>query len=920
MKNKLLIILGILTILLAISVSAIYQENANITTTSGSWQNSANVVDGNWGTYGYGSDETVGYRYLNYTKPEYSTNSTVWTVKDAGTTTNLSITKACWDYYTNEIYLRITSEGAPGFGSFEEGTLVNTPSGMIAIEDLNINDTVYSYNEGIENDTITNTTQRSANETMYLISVNGTQINSTANDLFYTQRGWIHTEELLDTDQLFSINENFINITSISTKEYVGNVYDLEIQNNYNYFVEDYLVHNTDRVFWDCYSGTWTVLRDGSIAGKNVYEEAIVWDIDVPYFATLTPLAERDYFRDDFDDSSLNATLWDNQGCSEVNYNGKGMLMCNISNLNDDVYIYTDLDYLGLNISQPFIIRYNATRRNQNDWGYQSMGVALLDQIPIAGATQQTAGSGLYNGNMMGQWFYSGYNQFDNPGWSGTYTDSTGTWNFYNQDYFTQYEFHYDGTRCWIIIERPDDGYGNNGTYIRTNTTCSPTGLQYLSLGEWTASSYESTNKQLYVDYIEVDQYVSTQTPNPPTDLTAYNIGETSLNLNSSGNCEEKCLIYQDGVNILNWSSFPETILGLSPSTSYEFKYKIFNSSNDNPLSVSFSNAINPTTLHPLDGEIELGTTGGTFIIAGFNQSGTDDFQYSAMGFKYHNYPTTYITGVNLFMENVGTEDLIISMKLWNSTIQNTWDNMPTLASGVATVIGTSTAGFTTHHFDTPYQVNNDTQYYVFFSLAGNEDNYWVGRIMSGYGGTSDGIAWTYDDDDGYWSILSTNAIYMNVTYEASPCLSSWTPSYTACSIGDNQTLWYNDTNACSPPTGVPVDNGTVSSCNYCTLAYHTNDTICLDTFEIITYPTYDNFASCCNLTGISADCDLPANISVSCIGAYESQDIGHVIMDGLGEFVIAMIEYAPIIVIISLLIMGGAFVGVKANLFKKVK
>jgi len=441
MRKSLLLFAIIFTLFIGIvSADWVYQESANITTSSGSWVSGANPVDGNWGTYGYSPPASYGYKYLNYTKPEYSTSSTLWTIKDAGTTTNLSITQACWDYYTDDVYLRLISEGTVGFDSFEEGTMVNTPSGMVAVEDLNINDTVYGYNgSSIVNDTIQVVGERATNETIYLITVDGTLLNVTNITLFYTQRGYVYAPDLTTNDTIFNIDETYHNVTDISTKEYSGNVYDFNIKDTSHFFVEGYLVHNYDNVWWDCYDGTWDTLR--TYGHSFVYEEAIVWDVDVPYFEGLSPLPARDYFIDEFDDASVNSTIWDNQGCSEVTYNGKGMLLCDVSLVTDEPYIYTKLSYLGFNMSQPFVIRYNASRYGTS---LQHFGVAVMDRVPIKDVLQWGLGSNLYNGDMLGQWFYSTYNVFDSVGNPSQYYDSSHTWAYNNQDFFVEYEFHYD--------------------------------------------------------------------------------------------------------------------------------------------------------------------------------------------------------------------------------------------------------------------------------------------------------------------------------------------------------------------------------------------------------------------------------------------------------------------------------------------
>lgn len=142
-------------------------------------------------------------------------------------------------------------------------------------------------------------------------------------------------------------------------------------------------------------------------------------------------------------------------------------------------------------------------------------------------------------------------------------------------------------------------------------------------------------------------------------------------------------------------------------------------------------------------------------------------------------------------------------------------------------------------------------------------------------------------------------------------CEENWQPYYTSCTIGDNHTLLYNDTNGCPNPVGVPADNGTVSSCNYCTLTYHTNDTVCID-YLVTTYPVYDNFETCCNVTSIPEDCNLPANTTITCVGLHESGDVSGITIDGLVEIGRNFVDYAPVIVIVTLAILGLGYFGIK--------
>ena len=88
----------------------------------------------------------------------------------------------------------------------------------------------------------------------------------------------------------------------------------------------------------------------------------------------------------------------------------------------------------------------------------------------------------------------------------------------------------------------------------------------------------------------------TTQTPTPTADLLNISQNNESVYLNASSSCQEKCLLYQDGVNLVNFSSFPYNRTGLSNATSYSFNFTIYNSTYDIPES-NFSNTITTTTL-----------------------------------------------------------------------------------------------------------------------------------------------------------------------------------------------------------------------------------------------------------------------------------------------------------------------------------
>ena len=85
------------------------------------------------------------------------------------------------------------------------------------------------------------------------------------------------------------------------------------------------------------------------------------------------------------------------------------------------------------------------------------------------------------------------------------------------------------------------------------------------------------------------------QTPTPAADLTSTGNTTSTVTLSASSTCEEKCLIYQDAVNVKNISSFPDTVTGLTNNTAYAFNFTVYNSTYTTPES-NYSNSIIVTT------------------------------------------------------------------------------------------------------------------------------------------------------------------------------------------------------------------------------------------------------------------------------------------------------------------------------------
>lgn len=93
-----------------------YQEDPNASyynDTDGTYSNYTLIIDGNYSSFATASfGEAI--LYINYTKPDNANITTVWQVRDVGTTTNLTIPQACWDLHTGVLDLRVrTHNGIP---------------------------------------------------------------------------------------------------------------------------------------------------------------------------------------------------------------------------------------------------------------------------------------------------------------------------------------------------------------------------------------------------------------------------------------------------------------------------------------------------------------------------------------------------------------------------------------------------------------------------------------------------------------------------------------------------------------------------------------------------------------------------------------------------------------------------------------
>lgn len=135
---------------------------------------------------------------------------------------------------------------------FPAGTKILTKYGYKNIENIKINDIVYSFNEKtnkVELNTVAKTFIHEDTE-IYEIYINDEIIKVTPHHRFYIKRNnkfeWIEVKDLTLTDKLFNNKNKLITINKIEYKKETNIVYNFEVQNNHTYFIsnKNILVHN----------------------------------------------------------------------------------------------------------------------------------------------------------------------------------------------------------------------------------------------------------------------------------------------------------------------------------------------------------------------------------------------------------------------------------------------------------------------------------------------------------------------------------------------------------------------------------------------------------------------------------------------------------------------------------------------------
>lgn len=178
--------------------------------------------------------------------------------------------------YENQFNVVVVDECFPGYMK-----VLTATNGYVPIEDINVGDMVASYNEGIGCVEYKKVLRKFVKKPSAIVKVNvgGKEIYCTPNHKFYTRNGWKEARELSgysDTIGKYSDRSGWkfplftckkrtgqekrrflkwVRVGSVAFQKqrsdgtFVGMhgkdiVYNIEVEDNHNYFVEGYLVHN----------------------------------------------------------------------------------------------------------------------------------------------------------------------------------------------------------------------------------------------------------------------------------------------------------------------------------------------------------------------------------------------------------------------------------------------------------------------------------------------------------------------------------------------------------------------------------------------------------------------------------------------------------------------------------------------------
>lgn len=162
------------------------------------------------------------------------------------------------------------------------------------------------------------------------------------------------------------------------------------------------------------------------------------------------------------------------------------------------------------------------------------------------------------------------------------------------------------------------------------------------------------------------------------------------------------------------------------------------------------------------------------------------------------------------------------------------------------------------------YWYVNDTNTYnqTVYNVANNSNA--TSNISHSYYWISDTVFVKARSFDGEYNSLYNQSDTITIL----TCGENWTGYNTSCGYYCNEwnkfQTYYIDNNECGTTFNLSGDNGTCYDCNYCSITYNVYNTSCNVSDKLKTYYEITNFETCCNVTNLSSDCYI-ANETHSC-------------------------------------------------------
>ena len=125
------------------------------------------------------------------------------------------------------------------FGCFTAETLIKTPTGFTKIEDIQIGDEVYSFDEDLGEVCIRKVTHLFVEEVEEILEIHTQNevIRTTRNHPFFVNGAFKDAEQIAIGEHLFTHQEKFIEVVALNYLPSTEKVYNFEVEENHCYFV-----------------------------------------------------------------------------------------------------------------------------------------------------------------------------------------------------------------------------------------------------------------------------------------------------------------------------------------------------------------------------------------------------------------------------------------------------------------------------------------------------------------------------------------------------------------------------------------------------------------------------------------------------------------------------------------------------------